>query len=100
MVVDSVEPMQELEKVRSLHIELIDVQDKQVLARMKEILSLHGGGDPVYIRMDGKSVELNKNNWVNINPDLIEQLEKLLGNGSINVEFSVQRKREPAEMNF
>mgnify|MGYP001276998713 CR=1 FL=1 len=99
LVVEAVEPLLELEKIRSLHIELVEVADKQVLARMKDIIGLHAGGDPVYIRMDGKSVELNKNSWVDINPDLIEQLEALLGNGSVNVDFSVQRKKE-AEVNF
>jgi hypothetical protein len=42
--------------------------------------------------MDGKSVELNRELWVDINPDLIEQLEKMLGAGAVNVEFSVQKK--------
>jgi hypothetical protein len=67
---------------------------------MKEALILHHGSDPVYLRMDGKSVELGKNLWVDINPDLIEQLEKMLGAGSVNVEFSVQRKREREEVGF
>ena len=100
VMADTVEPLEELEKVRSLHIELIDVKDKQLLSTMKEVLVLHHGGDPVFIRMDGKSVELGKNHWVDINPDLIEQLEKMLGQGAVNVEFSVQKKRELEEVNF
>jgi DNA polymerase-3 subunit alpha len=92
IVADAVEPLQELEKVRSLHIELVDIKEQQVLARMKDILSLHRGGDPVFIRMDGKSVALGKNNWVEINPEVIEQLESLLGEGAVNVEFKVQKK--------
>ncbi|MCU0641519.1 MAG: DNA polymerase III subunit alpha [Candidatus Margulisbacteria bacterium] len=90
--VETVDPLVELEKVRSLKIELVDVGDKKVLELMKDALILHHGGDPVLIRMDGKSVELNRDLWVDINPDLIEQLEKMLGAGAVNVEFSVQRK--------
>jgi DNA polymerase-3 subunit alpha len=89
---ESVDPLVELEKVRSLKIELVDVGDKKVLELMKDALVLHHGGDPVFIRMDGKSVELNRELWVDINPDLIEQLEKMLGAGAVNVEFSVQKK--------
>jgi DNA polymerase-3 subunit alpha len=99
IVADAVEPLQELEKVRSLHVELVDIADQQVLARMKDILALHQGGEPVFIRMDGKSVALGKSFRVDINPDLVEQLEGLLGGGAVNIEFSVQRK-EAAEMNF
>jgi DNA polymerase-3 subunit alpha len=100
VMADLIEPLQELEKVRSLRIELVDLTDKKVLGLMKDALVLHHGDDPVIIRMDGKNVELGKNLWVDINPDLIEQLEKLLGAGSVNVEFSVQKKREPEEVSF
>ena len=92
VMAESIEPLQELEKVRSLRIELVDLTDKKVLGLMKDALVLHHGEDPVTIRMDGKNVELGKNLWVDINPDLVEQLEKLLGAGSVNVEFSVQKK--------
>ncbi|OGB90854.1 DNA polymerase III subunit alpha [candidate division WOR-1 bacterium RIFCSPHIGHO2_01_FULL_53_15] len=91
---ESVEPLTELEKVRSLHVEFVDIKDRQVLDLMKDVLTLHRGADPVFVRMDGKSVELNRNFWVEINPDLVEQLEKLLGEGAVNVEFKVQRRQE------
>jgi DNA polymerase-3 subunit alpha len=89
---ESVDPLTELEKVRSLHVEFVDIKDKEVLPMMKDVLALHRGTDPVFVRMDGKSVELNKNFWVEINPDLVEQLEKLLGDGAVNVEFKVLKK--------
>jgi DNA polymerase III subunit alpha len=91
---ETVEPLEELEKVRSLHVEFVDIKDQQVLPLMKDILALHRGTDPVFVRMDGKSVELNRNFWVEINPDLVEQLEKLLGEGAVNVEFKVLKKKE------
>ncbi|MFA6549528.1 MAG: hypothetical protein WCT39_06350, partial [Candidatus Margulisiibacteriota bacterium] len=97
---ESIEPLKELEKIRSLKLEIVDCHDKQLLAQMKDVLALHNGGDPVIVRMDGRSVELGKGFWVDINPDLVEQLEKLLGDGSVNVEFSVHKRADAAEMNF
>lgn len=101
VVADSVEPMEELEKVRSLHIELVGVKDKHVLSRMKEVLKFFSGEDPVFIRMDGRRVALGKNFHVDINPELVSQLEELLGSGSVNVEFrAVKKEREIEEVSF
>jgi DNA polymerase-3 subunit alpha len=101
VVAESVEPMEELEKIRSLHIELVGVKDKKVLARMKEILQFFRGEDPVYIRMDGRRVALGKVFHVDINPELVSQLEELLGSGSVNVEFkAVKKEPEPEEVSF
>jgi DNA polymerase-3 subunit alpha len=92
VVADSVEPMVELEKVRSLYIELVGLKDHRVLNRMKEVLSFFKGADPVFLRMDGKRIALGKNQLVDINPELIAQLENLLGSGSVNVEFKAVKK--------
>jgi len=101
VMADTVEPMEELEKVRSLHIELVGVKDRQVLARMKETLAFFRGKDPVFIRMDGKLVALGRDFHVDISPELVSQLEELLGTGSVNVEFrSVKKEPEPEEVSF
>jgi DNA polymerase-3 subunit alpha len=101
IVAESVEPMEELEKVRSLHVELVGVKDKQALSRMKEILMFFKGPDPVFIRMDGRRVALGKSFHVDINPELVNQLEELLGSGAVNVEFRAVRKEpEPEEVSF
>lgn len=92
VVAETIEPMVELEKVRSLHIELVGVTDHAVLNRMKETLAFFKGPDPVYIRIDGRSIALGKELHVDINPELIAQLEGLLGSGSVNVEFKAIRK--------
>ena len=100
VMVETVEPLEELEKVRSLHIELVDLTDGSLLSRMKETLTIFRGNDPVFIRMDGRSVELGKNNWVDINPDLIQQLEEVLGSGAVNVKYAVVKKKmEEADLN-
>jgi DNA polymerase-3 subunit alpha len=101
VVAENVEPMEELEKVRSMQIELVSVKDQAVLTRMKEVLGFFKGNDPVYIRMDGKRVALGKDFHVDINPELVEQLEGLLGGGSVNVEFrAVKKEKESQEVSF
>ncbi len=94
IVVESVEPLLELEKVRSLHIEVIDVKDKQVLERLKEILLFYKGGDPVIIYYDGRKISTGSKYRVDINPDLIAQIEELLGSGSARVEYKHIKKEE------
>ncbi|MFH1683713.1 MAG: DNA polymerase III subunit alpha, partial [Candidatus Margulisiibacteriota bacterium] len=95
VVAETIEPMEELEKVRSLHVELVGVRDKQVLDKMKGIILGYNGPDPVFIRMDGKSVALGKGFQVDINPELVSKLEELLGSGAVKVEFkSVKKEKE------
>jgi DNA polymerase-3 subunit alpha len=94
---ETITALEELEKVRSLHVEFVDIKDPSVLNGMKDVLALHRGTDPVFVRTDGKSIELNRDFWVEINPDLVEQLEKLLGDGAVNVEFSVLKKKDAEE---
>ncbi|MBI5700981.1 DNA polymerase III subunit alpha [Candidatus Saganbacteria bacterium] len=85
--VESVEPLVELDKVRSLHIEIVDVKDKQVLERLKEILLFYRGGDPVIIYYDGQRITAGVKYRVDICPEIISQVEELLGSGSARVEF-------------
>ncbi|MFC1540601.1 OB-fold nucleic acid binding domain-containing protein, partial [Candidatus Margulisiibacteriota bacterium] len=101
VVAESVEPMVELEKMRSLHVELVGIKDQQVLARMKEILMFFKGTEPVFICMDGRRVALGKSFHVDINPELVSRLEELLGSGAVNVEFkAVKKEPEPEEVSF
>ncbi|MBN2057627.1 MAG: DNA polymerase III subunit alpha [Candidatus Saganbacteria bacterium] len=101
---DSVEPLAQMEKVRSLHIELVGVKDQQILNEMKDILQSHRGADPVFIRLDGKSVALGRDFHVEIEPELVNRLETLLGSGSVNVDFRAIKKpkkiEKPEEVSF
>ena len=101
IVAETILPMEELEKVRSLHIELVGIKDKQVLSRMRDILMFFKGQDPAFIRMDGQRVALGKEFHVDINPELVSQLEELLGGGAVKVEFrAVKKENEPQGVNF
>src|SRR3989339_330010 len=101
VVAESIGPMEELEKVRSLHIELVDVNDTGLLARMKELLMASKGRDPVFVRLDGKMVQLGNDFQVDISPELVEQLEGVLGTGAVNVEFrAIKKEKQKQEVNF
>ena len=94
VVAEEVFPMADIEKKRSLHVELVGVSDPGVLGKMREIFMMYNGVDPVYLKMDGQSIDLNGSIKVDINPDLVMQLEKLLGTGSVNVEYRAVVKEE------
>jgi DNA polymerase-3 subunit alpha len=99
VVAEELTPMEEMEKKRFLHIELVGVKDPRVLSKMKETLQAAKGEDPIFIRMDGKMIELGSGFKVDINPDLISDLEKVLGSGSVKVEFrAVKKEKPPAEV--
>ena len=53
--------------------------------------------DPVLISMDGKAIALNSDLHVDINPDLVSQLEKLLGSGAVSVEFKAMKQQPKYE---
>ncbi|MFA4966721.1 MAG: OB-fold nucleic acid binding domain-containing protein, partial [Candidatus Margulisiibacteriota bacterium] len=94
VLVDSVDQLAELEKVRSLHIEIIDVKDKQVLERLKELLLFYKGDEPVILYYEGKRISAGSKYRVDINTDLVNQIEELLGTGSANVVFNHIKKEE------
>src|SRR3989339_787385 len=101
VVAESIGPMEELEKVRSLHIELVDVNDTGLLSRMKELLMASKGRDPGFVCLDGKMVQLGNDFQVDISPELVEQLEGVLGTGAVNVEFrAIKKEKQKQEVNF
>ncbi|MEA3493161.1 MAG: DNA polymerase III subunit alpha [Candidatus Margulisiibacteriota bacterium] len=101
VVAEGVDPMAAMEKKRSLHVELVGVKDKNILAKLKDMLLSSNGTDPVLIRMDGKRIELGPEYNVEINPDLVAELEKLLGTGAVKVEFkSVKIEKKTEEVSF
>ncbi|MBU1027029.1 MAG: DNA polymerase III subunit alpha [Candidatus Margulisbacteria bacterium] len=101
VVAETIEAMVELEKKRSLHVELVGIKDNQVLAHMKDVLAAYKGADPVIIQTDGRRIVLGDNYNVDINPELVEKLEELLGSGSVKVEYRAVKKEKVVEqVNF
>jgi len=83
---ETVEPLAELEKVRSLHIEVVELKDKAILERLKDILLFYRGNEPVIIYYDDQKVAAGSKYRVDINPELVERIEELLGTGAARVE--------------
>lgn len=95
VIAESIDPLVELEKIRSLHIEIVEVKDKKVLERLREILLFFKGNDPVMLYYDGQRVSAGIKYRVDITPELISQIEELLGSGASRVEYKHIRKEEP-----
>jgi len=92
LVAENVEPLSEMEKVRSLHVEVVDVKDKKILEKLKEILLFYKGEDPVLIYYDGRKIAASDKYHVDISTDLVSRIEELLGTGSARVEFNYIKK--------
>lgn len=89
IIVENVFPLEEIEKRRLLIIEIVDLKDKETLDRLKQTLLFYKGEDPVIIYYEGKRIQASQNFHVDINPELITQIENLLGTGSVKVEYKV-----------
>lgn len=89
---ETIEALVELEKVRALHIEIIDIKDGNVLNLLKEILLFYKGNEPVIIYYESKKIFTGSRYHVDINPKLVSQIEELLGTGSVRVEFKHVKK--------
>ncbi|MBI5699747.1 DNA polymerase III subunit alpha [Candidatus Saganbacteria bacterium] len=91
---ESIEPLEELQKTRSLFVELGDITDKKVLDQLKQTLQFFRGADPVIISYDGRKVAAHSKYHVDINPEMLKQLEGLLGREAVKVEFQYLKKEE------
>lgn len=94
VVAESVEPLEEMEKVRSLCVDLGEITDKNILEELKHLLLFYKGADPVILNYDGRKVATGSKFNVDINPDMLKQLEGLLGAEAVKVEYQYLKKEE------
>ncbi|MBU0573868.1 MAG: DNA polymerase III subunit alpha [Candidatus Margulisbacteria bacterium] len=87
IAVEEVYTLEELQKVRSLHVEIVEAKETGTLARLKEILTSHNGSEPVMLYYDGRCIQADTALYVNICPELISAIEDLLGSGSARAEL-------------
>ncbi|MFH1617069.1 MAG: OB-fold nucleic acid binding domain-containing protein, partial [Candidatus Margulisiibacteriota bacterium] len=87
IAVEEVYTLEELQKVRSLHVEIVEAKETDTLARLKEILTSHNGSEPVMLYYDGRCIQADTALYVNICPELISAIEDLLGSGSARAEL-------------
>jgi len=86
IIARSVEPLTQTEKV---FIRLAGVEPKGngELERLKSVLQQHPGSSPVYLHFPDsrKTILANRQYWVALEDRLIEEVETLLGPGTIKV---------------
>jgi len=87
VVADSVHRLLAVTKERMLHLDIFDLKDKSVLLKVKEALLASQGNNPVEIVYDGKLIAASSKYRVSITPELVSQLENLLGTGSVEVKM-------------
>jgi len=101
VVAETVEPISEVEKVRTLHIDVVDIKDRNVLEKLKDVLLGSKGEDSVMIYYDGKKIAASSKYHVDISPQLIERIEELLGSGSARIEFRhIKKGKKFEEVSF
>ena len=64
------------------------------MEKLKELLLFYKGADPVIIYYDGRKISASAKYRVDISPDLVAQIETLLGSGSARVEYNHIKKEE------
>jgi DNA polymerase-3 subunit alpha len=95
IVVDAVEQLEEeVERERKLHLYLGRYKDPLILKEIKDILVFHRGTEDLFLHIDGKVIQPSDEFKVNINPDLVEQLEVVVGKGNVKVEFVAVEPQE------
>ncbi|MFC1496137.1 DNA polymerase III subunit alpha [Candidatus Margulisiibacteriota bacterium] len=88
IIAENVQPIAKVEKGRTLFIEIVDVKDKTLLQKVKGILMSNAGSDPIVISYDGKRIAASSKYRVNITPELVSEIESVLGTGSVEVKIS------------
>jgi DNA polymerase-3 subunit alpha len=92
IVVDSVESLDAYESRRTLFLDMDGLSDADKLSRVKEIIDMHPGADPIFMQVDGKMVEPGDDCKVTISPELVQEMEDLLGEDYVKVEIKSFRK--------
>jgi len=99
VVAEVVEPLQEIRRVRTLHID-VSSGGEEALQGLKDVLLLHKGNEFVYIHVNGSTVAAGGDFSVDINPGLVQQVEGLLGEGAVKIEFESVPAARPEGVNF
>ncbi len=88
VIAENVRPLAEIHKERILFLDILDMKDKSVLHKAKDLLLENSGPNPVEIVYDGKKLAASSKYHVKISPELVAELEKLLGSESVEVKMT------------
>ena len=92
IIVDTIDQLDEGIKERVLIIDIDGVEDKNLLDQVKIILTSSPGLERVLLRIKDKVVEVGESLKVNISPELVMQLEQILGQHSAKIELRAVKK--------
>jgi hypothetical protein len=90
--VDAVESLDAYESRRTLFLDMDGLSDADKLPPLKQIIDANPGSDPIFMQVDGKMVEPGDDCKVAISPELVAELEDLLGEDYVRVEIKSFRK--------
>ncbi|MBU0686955.1 MAG: DNA polymerase III subunit alpha [Candidatus Margulisbacteria bacterium] len=96
IVVDSVESLDSFESRRALFIDMDGLADDKMLGQLKKLLDANPGSDPVYMMVEDKVIETGDDCKVAISPELVADLESILGEGNVRVEIKSYKKESAA----
>jgi DNA polymerase-3 subunit alpha len=71
------------QKTVSLHIEITDQNNNEVIEKLKKTLIYYKGQTPVYLHTEESVIATSQDFWINLNPAVIAQLEELVGTGRV-----------------
>lgn len=87
VIAENIRPVAEIHKERILFLDILDMKDKSVLHKVKDLLLENSGPNPVEIVYDGKKLAASSKYHVKISPELVTDLERLLGHECVEVKM-------------
>jgi DNA polymerase-3 subunit alpha len=78
--------------VPQLYLKLADMEDRELLNRVKQLLTQYRGESPVYLYFEGKKkmVQVHRDLWVDLNTEVTARVEEILGAEAVVVRHSSQ----------
>lgn len=71
------------EKKKVFHIEIEPLSNSEALESIKKLLIMYHGPTPVHFHANDKIIVSDKKYWIQINPIIISQIEKIVGEGKV-----------------
>lgn len=77
-------------ELASLYLKLPDLNDRELVSRIKQVLARHRGYSPVYLCYEDngkmKGILVNRELWVDLDSEITAVVEELLGEGAVVVK--------------
>jgi DNA polymerase-3 subunit alpha len=89
LICEEIEPLEKKNTKRSLHVEIAskDKANLEYMKRIKDTLLMFPGQESAFIHIGDKIICVGGQYGVTINPALVENIERLAGEGSARIDF-------------